>query len=266
MRIEISHQSTYNYDQPVHVGMQQLRLTPTTGAGQHVVTWQTSLEGATQELEFVDHNMNHVRLISFIEGETSIGINTSGVVETTDTAGIVAPDHENCPRWLFQRSTDLTIAGPRITDLVTSMSNGSLGDVAQLHQLSELVRSAVEYRTGDTDVAFTAEEALALGNGVCQDHSHIFLSGARLLGYPARYVSGYLVIDDQIDQEATHAWAEVAVPDLGWVGFDISNGIAPDERYVRLATGLDYKEAAPISGIRFGSANEELSVMLQVQQ
>ena len=67
-------------------------------------------------------------------------------------------------------------------------------------------------------------------------------------------------------QEASHGWAEAYVQELGWVGFDVANGISPDERYIRVATGLDYKEAAPISGMRFGDGNETMTVELQVQQ
>ena len=86
------------------------------------------------------------------------------------------------------------------------------------------------------------------------------------MGFPARYVSGYLLLSDMIDQDASHGWAEAHIAGLGWVGFDVSNGISPDERYVRVATGLDYKEAAPISGMRFGESGESLIVSLQVQQ
>ena len=75
---------------------------------------------------------------------------------------------------------------------------------------------------------------------------------------PARYVSGYLMMNDRIEQEATHAWAEAWVQGLGWVGFDVSNGISPDPRYVRVATGRDYRDAAPITGISFGPVAEHL--------
>jgi len=74
------------------------------------------------------------------------------------------------------------------------------------------------------------------------------------------------MMNDRIAQDATHAWAEVHVPGLGWTGFDVSNQISPDERYVRVATGLDYSDAAPISGIVFGDCNEAISVDVQVQQ
>jgi transglutaminase-like putative cysteine protease len=92
------------------------------------------------------------------------------------------------------------------------------------------------------------------------------IAAARSLGFSSRYVSGYLMMNDRVHQEAAHAWAEIYVTDIGWIGFDVSNGISPDERYVRVACGLDYKEAAPVSGVRFGDSAEALSVSLQVEQ
>jgi transglutaminase-like putative cysteine protease len=135
-----------------------------------------------------------------------------------------------------------------------------------LHSLSDAIRSQVAYQTGATGVGTTAEQAIEAACGVCQDHAHIFIGAARMSGIPARYVSGYLMMNDRIDQEATHAWAEAHVEGLGWVGFDVSNGISPDPRYVRLATGRDYRDAAPITGISFGSATEELHVAVAVEQ
>ena len=92
------------------------------------------------------------------------------------------------------------------------------------------------------------------------------VSAARSMGYPARYVSGYLMMNDRVMQDASHAWAEAHIQGLGWVGFDVSNGISPDSRYVRVATALDYRGAAPISGMRFGQGTESMDVSLQVQQ
>ena len=95
--------------------------------------------------------------------------------------------------------------------------------------------------------------------------SHIFNSVARHAGYPARCISGYYMIDNSITQDATHTWAEVFIPDLCWTGFEVSNQISPDERYVRVASGLDYSEAAPISGIAIGDCTESISSNVQVQ-
>ena len=124
----------------------------------------------------------------------------------------------------------------------------------------------VVYTSGATHAGTTAEEALKLGTGVCQDHAHIFAAAARKLGFPARYVSGYLMMNETIDQAASHAWAEAYVPLLGWVAFDASNGISPDERYVRVAIGRDYRDAMPVSGIRLGWAEEQLAVSITVEQ
>ena len=135
-----------------------------------------------------------------------------------------------------------------------------------LHNLSTTISERVGYETGQTHVNTTAEEAAAAARGVCQDHAQIFISAARTIDVPARYVSGYLMMNDRTEQEATHAWAEAWVQGLGWVGFDVSNGISPDPRYVRVATGRDYRDAAPITGISFGPAAEQLTVSLAVEQ
>ena len=74
------------------------------------------------------------------------------------------------------------------------------------------------------------------------------------------------MINDKVDQDATHAWAEAHVDDLGWVGFDVSNGMSPDERYVRIAVGRDARDASPNEGMRMGAAQEQMIVSLQVQQ
>jgi transglutaminase-like putative cysteine protease len=128
------------------------------------------------------------------------------------------------------------------------------------------VREAIAYQIGETSADTTAEQALTRGVGVCQDHAHTFIAAARLLGTPARYVSGYLLMDGQVDQEAGHAWAEAHVAGLGWVGFDVSNAISPDRRYVRVATGADYRDAAPVTGIAQGSGQADLAVRLAVEQ
>ncbi|MGA9253569.1 MAG: transglutaminase family protein, partial [Roseobacter sp.] len=124
----------------------------------------------------------------------------------------------------------------------------------------------VPYESGHTQFATDAETAIEIGKGVCQDHANIFVSAARSVGLPARYVSGYLMMDDRVDQDASHAWAEVHLKDLGWVGFDVSNGVSPDERYARIAIGRDAHDAAPIYGLRGGTGDERLVVSLQVQQ
>ena len=111
----------------------------------------------------------------------------------------------------------------------------------------------VAYEVGVTNTHTTAADALKDGRGVCQDHAHVFISAARSLGIPARYVSGYLLAGTGDEpSDANHAWAEAWLDGLGWVGFDPANGVCPTDRYVRLASGLDAAFAAPIRGTRRG--------------
>ena len=113
----------------------------------------------------------------------------------------------------------------------------------------------------------TAAEAFALKRGVCQDLSHIFIAAARRMDMPARYVSGHLKrADDAIEQNAGHAWAEAFAPDLGWVGFDPTNGVSVTEAHVRVAIGFDYLGAAPVRGSRHGGGEEKLAVAIRVDQ
>jgi transglutaminase-like putative cysteine protease len=128
------------------------------------------------------------------------------------------------------------------------------------------VRARLSYQPGHTDVETSAAAALQRGRGVCQDHAHLLIAAARAIGIPARYVSGYLWTgDDAVAHDASHAWAEAFVDELGWVGFDAANGICPDETYIRVSVGLDYWAAAPVRGVRRGAAEEEMRVEVQVQ-
>jgi transglutaminase-like putative cysteine protease len=232
---------------------------------QSIDKWEVSLEGATKELSFTDQHANQVILSSIEPGQSEMTILCEGEIDTHETHGVLGYEVQHAPLWYYRRETPATQAGPEVRKLLKSLRKEE-SDLSRMHALSALINERVIYETGRTEVTTTAEEALKAGHGVCQDHTHIFIAAARTIGYPARYISGYLMMDDRIDQEAAHAWAEAFIPDIGWVGFDVSNVISPDERYVRIASGLDYKEAAPVSGMRFGESAESFSVSLQVEQ
>lgn len=265
MRLAIEHTTHYVFSAPVSHGLQRLRLMPKSSSGQAVLSWSMQFDGARLQAEYDDQNNNHVTLISFDPGVREVTIRCEGVVDTNDESGIIGRHSGYLPMWHFLEQTDLTKAGPRTKALLAGLAHDS-NPLTQLHDLSSVIRDKVEYASGHTDAASTAENVLAAGHGVCQDHAHVFIGAARALGVPARYVSGYLMMDDRVEQEASHAWAEAYVEGLGWVGFDISNGISPDARYVRVATGRDYRDAAPVTGIRYGMHDEAMHVRLAVQQ
>lgn len=265
MLVSVSHETTYRFGAPVHYALQKVRLIPRDTPQQRVLDWTVTTVNGTREVSYFDQHGNVTELIGTDEGATSLTVSVSGRVETTDTAGVLGNEKSAMPKSLYLRKTVLTEPGECILELAKPLS-GTSDPVGALHELSKIIRETVEYGTGSTYADTTAEKAMIGGKGVCQDHAHIFVSAARVANIPARYVSGYLLMGDRVEQDATHAWAEVFVDHLGWVGFDVSNGHSPDERYVRVAVGGDYREAAPISGLRQGTGDESMIVSLQVQQ
>lgn len=266
MKLAIRHSTRYAFNEPVVHALQRLRLTPKETQGQQILDWEMVYDNAHAELEYEDQNCNTVTLIAVEPGASEVTVTCQGTIETRDKAGVIGRHSGHLPLWSFLGQTDLTRPGLQMHNLAREIGKPDAPGVDFLHELSAMIAQRVTYAIGTTGVATKAEEAVAAGEGVCQDHTHIFIGLARLLDIPSRYVSGYLMMNDRVAQEASHAWAEAHIEGLGWVGFDVSNGISPDPRYVRVATGRDYRDAAPVTGISFGSSAQALTVDLEVQQ
>ena len=264
MRLKIKHSTRYQFDKPVSYGVQQLRTTPKTTQDQWILNWTTTIQGGRKEAGFEDFHNNTTELVSFDRETQELIVTSEGEVELNDSSGVVGKHRGPAPLWLYQRDTPRTKAGAQARAIVRGLQGESVLD--RLHEMMAAISAQVEYKVGSSESDWTAEDALNAGEGVCQDHTHVFLSCAREMGVPARYVSGYLMLNETVAQDAMHAWAEAHVDGLGWVGFDVSNAMSPDDRYVRVATGLDYGEAAPVSGTRIGGAAEALEVHIEVAQ
>ena len=267
MRLGVEHITRYDYEAPVRYARQQVGLTPKDRPGQQrVIAWGVDVEGGVQQLHYTDHHGNGVDLIAVQGGAKELVIRCYGQVDLETCDGIIGAHRGAMPLWTFLRPTPLTRAGRGVRALTAQLGRDHGSEIERAHALSALIIDRLAYRIGFTDAETTAEQALGGDGGVCQDHAHIFIAAMRHLGHPARYVSGYLMMNDRTQQDATHAWAEAYFDHIGWIGFDVSNGHSPDQRYIRVATGLDYRDAAPVRGMRYGAAQENLVVQLQVQQ
>ena len=268
MLIEVLHETHYHFDRPVSYALQRLRLRPKNGQGQTVREWDMEVVNGLLQVEFEDHHTNTCDLVTVNRGAEELIVRCRGIIETSGEYHGVNGRHRGfIPMWKFAQPTAITKNAAGVNALAKQARDLNADNpIALLHGLSNLIREEVEYALGVTDVTTTAEQSLTLGKGVCQDHAHIFISAARVLGYPARYVSGYLHMSDRTEQQAGHAWAEAWVEGVGWIGFDISNGISPDEHYVRVATGFDYSDAAPITSLSFGATDSNMDVRLKIEQ
>ena len=264
MQLHIRHETVYRYGESVKRSVQNLRLTPRRDPVQRALNWNIVAPG--RQNEQIDAYGNVVHLLTLDEPHREIRIIVNGVVETDDHEGQALPNEGKLSPLTYLADTPLTRADASIHAFASDYLPRSGERRAALMRLAEAISDTVKYEQGATDVWESASKAFARGKGVCQDHAHVFISAVRSLGLPARYVSGYLFSGGDEPSEANHAWAEVWIEDLGWVGFDPANGICPTDSYVRLAAGLDATFAAPIRGMRHGIANEELDVIVEVQQ
>ena len=262
MLITLRHETSYAYSEPIVYAIQTLRLTPQPYDGLAVLSWRLRGTSKHELPSFADGYGNIVHSHSVGPLQRAWRIIVEGKVETRDRGGIVRGARETLPPGFYLRPTALTMPGAALLALANEQAPGSVEwAVALMHA----VRDRIDYKPGLTDAGTRAEEALAKGVGVCQDHAHVMIAAARAHGVPARYVSGYLWTDHEAGaEEASHAWAELFLDGLGWVGFDASNRLQPTESHVRVAIGLDYHSAAPVRGIRRGIGEESLSVSLRV--
>lgn len=263
MRIRIDHSTTYSYDRAARFIIQTLRLTPRTTEGQTVRDWriETDVDARLRQSEDAFGNIVHAL---YTETPTnSLTVRVTGEVTTVDTAGVVRAGREQLSPIVYLRETPLTKPDKLIAVFASEFK--AHPPLERMHRLTSAIHSSVAFEIGVTTPTHTAAEVLALGRGVCQDHAHVFVSAARSMGVPARYVSGHFLRSDRNDQDAAHAWAEAWIEDFGWVGFDPANGVCPTDRYVRVAVGLDYLGAAPVRGTSYGGGGERLAVKLNVR-
>lgn len=268
MRIQVSHATTYHYEAPPTGVTQILRLTPRNHDGQYVVNWRIDLSRDCQLHQHEDAFGNITHSFTAEGPFTELTVAVEGEVDTQDTHGIVAGTVERFPPSLFLRETSLTEPDGSIAAFAEEVrARGSQNALDTMHALLTALHTEMAFDTDPTHPATTAAEAFKLRRGVCQDITHVFITAARQLGVPARYIGGHFRrADGVVAQEAGHAWAEAWIEGLGWVGFDATNGISTTDAHVRVAVGLDYLGAAPVRGTRYGGSGESLKVAVQVGQ
>jgi transglutaminase-like putative cysteine protease len=268
MRICVAHETVYRYDAPCTGVIQTLRLTPRNHAGQYVVNWRidVSADCRLEPQEDAFGNIAHAFSAAGPIGELRLLV--EGEVETQDTAGVVRGAVERFPPSLFLRETPLTRADKAILAYAGQFPRpAAINMLAALHNLLARIRQDIAFDAEATSAAPTAADAFSTGRGTSQDLAHVFIAVARSLGAPARYIAGYVHDGEGAStQNAGHAWAEVHLPDLGWIGFDPANGVCATDRHVRVAVGLDCLGAAPVRGAHYGGGREDVAVKLHVTQ
>ncbi|MFZ6771239.1 transglutaminase family protein [Undibacterium sp. SXout7W] len=265
MQLAIRHQTIYRYSAPLTYTIQQLRLTPRTELLQRVLSWQIRTGGHQHAYTDAYDNPSHMLTITGQHHE--VAIIAEGLVDVRRPYRGRMTDYQPLSPLIFTVATRLTEPGQQITDFARQhLQSGTSIDTSTLLNLAAHICGAVSYQSGATLVTTTANDALALGQGVCQDHAHVFLACCHARNIPARYVSGYIDSGSSGYAES-HAWVDVWAEESdysGWISIDVTHACLMSDAYCRLAIGRDYDSAGPVRGVRRGGGNETLSVMVEV--
>lgn len=282
MRYSIRHVTRFTYQSPVTESVMEARMQPRTDDDQRCLQFSLTTTPDARVMMYRDHDGNTVHHFDIPARHSRLTVTADALVECLPRSPL--PHRLGPGAWAtldgmatsgeayeFLSPSTFVTSSPALEALRTEIGlNRGNDPLVMVRRLMGEVYARFEYSPRSTRVDSPIDEALEARRGVCQDFAHIFLALVRPLGVPARYVSGYLFRDegssDRSTDGATHAWVEVLLPDLGWIGFDPTNNLLAEDRHVRVAIGRDYADVPPTRGVYKGEAavRTELGVSVRV--
>ena len=278
----VKHLTSFRYDEPVCETVMEVRKKPRNDRLQHCLSFELDTHPGSHPFTYQDPLGNFIHHFDLPGTHQSLDIVAEATIEMFERPLIkndaFGGSWEELRRstedgtffdWLAPSHFAQTQASPHIEAFLSELSlRESTDPLSALFRLNHEIYERFEYRPKSTSVDSPIEHALELRAGVCQDFSHLMIVCARLLGIPCRYVSGYLHhrTGDKARsvEDASHAWVEAWLPQIGWLGFDPTNDRLEDSHHIRIAIGRDYHDVAPTRGVYRGKAAENLSVAVSV--
>jgi transglutaminase-like putative cysteine protease len=270
----LTHQSMYEYDSPVNVSKHLFRLQPVHDCTQSILkyTLHSSVKGKAYNYTGVFGNA--ATRLDISEPYTQL------IITSTSLVAVVSPpiqlpkmrqERLSLPvAWMPWDQTMLQayLLPPELPESeLYELFEYAMGFVKRnnncllsiLDDINATIFRDYKYLSGSTTLTTTPYEVYMSGQGVCQDFANLFICLARLLNIPARYRVGYIYLEGTPNQHAsdTHAWVEVYMPRVGWVGFDPTHGCHEGTNHVRVASGRNYRDATPTSGTIYSGGDGE---------
>ena len=286
-RYHLVHVTEFAYDGPVSESYNEVRLRPMHDERQSCLSFRVTTAPQSNGSSYQDAFGNSVYEFNVLREHQRLKIEAESIVLTHDLPEppVESPTLAELDRLSGDRTeeyfefiapTEYVPHLPEIREFIEAAEEMSGGEVIGFVQsLSDLIHKRFQYLPGATHVHSSIADCLSIGAGVCQDFAHVLLGAARMRGLPARYVSGYLVPartaaaetkqEEVIGGQASHAWAEILIPESGWMAFDPTLGGPVGLRHVRIAYGRDYGDVAPVRGVYKGHAGQRLSVDVRVR-
>ena len=276
----VRHLTKFRYATAVSESVMETRMHPRTDNTQRCMNFHLSVSPRCRLFTYRDHLGNNVHHFDIPVPHEQLVIVAESLVEVPSAPEIpsrMAPEawdeldaltrDQDC--WEMLLPSDYSNPTPLLLAFKSELGVARRDDpLSVLRQLNEDLYRSIEYVPKSTRVNSPIDEALSSRQGVCQDFAHIMIALVRGIGIPCRYVSGYIHSRQQdaerSGQNATHAWVEALLPQLGWVGFDPTNRLVAGERHIRTAIGRDYADVPPTRGVFRGQTASELTVAVRV--
>ena len=278
----ISHLTLYRYSEPVTASMMEVRMHPLEDEYQNVVRFKLDLSPSARVQRYQDYLGNTIHLFDIPGQHDRLAIKADTTVEIANMPGLPSAllpeawqvlEDQDFPRAAYDmlKPSHFARNSEIFEQFCREVGFQRLEDpLSTLIDINTRLYDSLAYDQTVTTVDSPIEVAIENRRGVCQDYAHIMLTVVRAMGIPCRYVSGYLFhrseADDRSAEDASHAWVEAWLPELGWVGFDPTNNLICAERHIRACIGQDYAHSAPTMGVFTGTAETELSVSVQVSR
>jgi len=282
MRYSIRHITRFTYESPITESVMEARMQPRTDTLQRCLQFTLLTTPSARVMTYRDHDNNLVHHFNIPGRHSRLTVTAEALVECMTMRTL--PHRLGPAAWSGLESMAASgqwweYLAPSTFVQQTEALNAFRAEMGlergndplvALRRLMGEMYARFAYSPRTTRVDSPIDEALEARKGVCQDFAHIFLSLVRPIGIPARYVSGYLFqtagSQERSTDGATHAWVEVLLPELGWVGLDPTNNLIADERHIRVAIGRDYADVPPTRGVFKGvsTVKSELSVSVAV--
>ena len=284
-RLRIRHTTTYRYDAPVPRSTHRFHLRPMDDWRQTVLGYALDVRPRVPSVEYEDVFGNWAARVLIDEPYTELVVAAESLVEVLDADPFAFARLPIRPPsfplvWMpweqkmlapYLTPTELPDAQlQELYDYAMDFVRRNRGDLMEtLFAINLELFHEYQYVPGCTDLGTTAYQVYFKRAGVCQDFANLFITMARLLGIPARYVCGYIFTgnagESRAGSDATHAWVQLYIPNIGWKGFDPTNGVLPQTDHVRVAYGRHFRDATPTAGTIFGKANETMTVDVEVE-
>ncbi len=282
--LEVCHETTYRYKKPVERSTHLFRMEPLRDRLQQVESFSLEISVDGQQRDYEDVFGNRVRRLLVETPFTELSIVAKSRVRALDRDPLdFRPIHQSSTMPLVWMPWQRQVLQPyllppelpetqllELSEYAMSFVERNDHDLLEtVLDINQTIFAEYAYRQGSTTLATTAFHVYSERQGVCQDFTNLFICLARLLGVPARYVCGYIYTgpknSNQVQSEASHAWVQVYLPEVGWRGFDPTNGILTQTDHVRVAVGRNYIDATPTSGtIYVGGGKESLKANVRV--